>query len=171
GWANAVPDAVGHVDIQIEDTLLQFQGVGYHDKNWGNKIFLDSFESWYWGHAHVGDYGIVWFDVIDNAGEEKVSAYASLNDEIVAATCVPKSAVVRPIGTSYPPSLNGEWPTGFTIELNLGSAGTLSVTATVTNTVFLAPTYRQWIGTVSGSLVLGSQTTQLSGIGLWEENA
>lgn len=84
-------------------------------QNWGNKIFADSFESWYWGHAHIGNYGIVWYDVLNNAGVENVSAYASLNGEVVAATCVSKSAIVRPIGTSYPPSPNGEWPTGFTI--------------------------------------------------------
>ena len=32
GWANAVPDAVGGVDISILGSELKFEGVAYHDK-------------------------------------------------------------------------------------------------------------------------------------------
>ncbi|KAI7773651.1 hypothetical protein LA080_010213 [Diaporthe eres] len=41
-WANAVPDANTAVDLQVGDTTVSFvDGVGYHDKNWGNKSIID----------------------------------------------------------------------------------------------------------------------------------
>lgn len=32
GWANAIPDAIGIVDVTINGSSLAFTGVGYHDK-------------------------------------------------------------------------------------------------------------------------------------------
>jgi hypothetical protein len=31
GWANAVPDAVGLVDLTVNGTNVKFSGAGYHD--------------------------------------------------------------------------------------------------------------------------------------------
>lgn len=31
GWSNAIPDAVGNVEFQVNGDKLCFQGVGYHD--------------------------------------------------------------------------------------------------------------------------------------------
>lgn len=73
---------------------------------------------------------------------------------------------MRPIGTTYPPTGDGNYPTGFTISIPLGAQGTLTATASVTRTILGVPFYERWIGTVSGSLNAGPAST---GVGLWEE--
>ncbi|KAF4624892.1 hypothetical protein G7Y89_g13276 [Cudoniella acicularis] len=70
GWANAVPDAVGSVDMVIFGSEFKFTGVAYHDKNWSNQPFTQNVASWYWGHGRLGPYSLVWFDTIAPNGSE-----------------------------------------------------------------------------------------------------
>ncbi|KAK3613721.1 hypothetical protein LTR56_027714 [Elasticomyces elasticus] len=49
GWTNAVPDALITVDSTINGSTLQFAGVSYHDKYWGDQPLLDVEGYWYWG--------------------------------------------------------------------------------------------------------------------------
>jgi hypothetical protein len=68
GWANAVPDADATVEFNINGSLLQFTGLGYHDQNWGLSPFIDDVSHTYWGHARVGPYSVVFSDVQSPAG-------------------------------------------------------------------------------------------------------
>ncbi|KAL4735274.1 hypothetical protein BDV11DRAFT_174017 [Aspergillus similis] len=77
GWANGIPDADVTVNVQIGDTLIDFVGIGYHDKNWGVTPFTDSVGSWYWGHARMGPYSIVWLDALDTSKNEYASGYVA----------------------------------------------------------------------------------------------
>lgn len=81
-------------------------------------------------------------------------------------SCTAGSVMVRPIGTTYPPIGDGQFPTGFTISIPVGFVGTLEVVATVTRTILDVPFYQRWIGTVAGSL---NGLPVSTGVGLWEE--
>ncbi|KAJ7930558.1 hypothetical protein B0H13DRAFT_1702697 [Mycena leptocephala] len=125
GWANAVPDAASSVNLSIGGTRLAFKGTGYHDKNWGDEVFTTHVASWYWGHGRIGDYSIVWFDFLDRTGTEFVSAYASKDNGIVAASCSLGSITVRPTGqnSTYPPVISTGNPSGYHISLDIGADG------------------------------------------------
>lgn len=104
GWANAIPDANATADFTVSGKKLQFDGYGYHDKNWADQPFAANVHSWYWGHGRLGPYSIVWFDVVGADGNEYISSYAALNGQIIATSCSPGSIMVRPTGrnSQYP---------------------------------------------------------------------
>ncbi|KAJ7222416.1 hypothetical protein GGX14DRAFT_428695 [Mycena pura] len=132
GWANLIPDGNASVDLLVKKTPLKFRGVGYHDKNWGDKPFTASVSTWYWGHGRVGPYSIVWFDVFDPTGQESVSAYVSKNDAIIVASCKPGSIKVRPMGNaSFPPFVGAAFPEGYHMVIDMADEGTLTVNATI----------------------------------------
>ncbi|KAJ7076688.1 hypothetical protein B0H15DRAFT_941228 [Mycena belliarum] len=162
GWANAVPDATAVVDLLIGGNPFAFVGTGYHDKNWSDQIFTTHVASWYWGHGRVGPYSIVWFDFLDRTGTEFVSAYASKDNKIIAATCAPGSIEVRPTGqnATFPP------------VLNLGGLGRLEVNVTVlVPLIGLNPAYARSFGSISGSIVPveGHASKPLIGTALLEQ--
>ncbi|TVY26939.1 Tyrosinase family protein [Lachnellula hyalina] len=162
GWSNAMPDAVGTVNLSILGTEMEFEGVAYHDKNWSDQPFQQNVASWYWGHGRLGAYSIVWFDTLGLDGTEYVSAYASKDGEIVFSSCEASSLTVRPSGgdDQYPPSVSGGDPTGFTIWMDLGDAGALDVNVTM-GTVILdgGPSYKRWTASMQGQVRCGQLMT------------
>ncbi|KAH7146144.1 hypothetical protein EDB81DRAFT_934016 [Dactylonectria macrodidyma] len=131
GWANAVPDAEAKVELKVRGEAISFEGSGYHDKNWGDKPFVDTVDSWYWGHAVLGAYSVVWFDAVGVDGKEYVSGYVSKNGRVMQASCKPGVVNVRPYGGNdrYPPVKSLDYPEGFTIYFDLGHTGKLRVNA------------------------------------------
>ncbi|KAH9211042.1 hypothetical protein DL95DRAFT_258662, partial [Leptodontidium sp. 2 PMI_412] len=114
GWANAVPDANAIVDFSILGYDFSFTGYGYHDKNWGLQPLPDAVGSWYWGHARLGPYSLVYFDTLQLDGTEVVSGYLTKNGEIISLGC--SGLRVRPIGTEYPPTATTPVPVGYTLK-------------------------------------------------------
>ncbi|KAJ7796076.1 hypothetical protein B0H13DRAFT_2510203 [Mycena leptocephala] len=175
GWENAIPDAISVVNLKIGGTKLAFVGSGYHDKNWSDQPFTTHVASWYWGHGRVGPYSIVWFDFLDVTGTEFVSAYASKNGGILAASCALGSITVRPTGpnSTYPPIITTPNPTGYHISLDLGhTEGTLEVdVAVLTNIIGANPVYARFIGNMSAEFVpvRGVATKGLKGMALFEQ--
>ncbi|KAH8805358.1 hypothetical protein F5884DRAFT_679389 [Xylogone sp. PMI_703] len=135
GWANSVPDADAVVNFTINGDRLKFAGSGYHDKNWGLKPLPDAVGSWYWGHARLGPYSIVYFDVLQRDSSEIVSAYLSKEGKVVSLGC--SGLKVRPIGTEFPPTVTTPVPEGFTLEYQTES-GTLVANLTG-STAWVAP--------------------------------
>ena len=45
----------------VESNLL---GIGYHDHNWGNSPMNENINSWYWGRAKVGEYTLVFSEIV-----------------------------------------------------------------------------------------------------------
>ncbi|RTE82733.1 hypothetical protein BHE90_002736 [Fusarium euwallaceae] len=89
-WANAVPDAETVVDLKVKDTAIQFKdGVGYHDKNWGNQSIIDGPKYWDWGH-----------------GKETRRSFVVKNGKVLMVSCDPKSMQVRQKGgkAAWPPT-------------------------------------------------------------------
>lgn len=96
-WSNTIPDAIASVDLNLPDGKLQFQdGLGYHDKNWGNAPFVSAVSSWYWGHARVGPYSVVWFDAWDPKVNEYASGYVVEDGKVLQSSCGEGSVQVRP---------------------------------------------------------------------------
>ncbi|PTB57241.1 hypothetical protein M431DRAFT_4303 [Trichoderma harzianum CBS 226.95] len=156
GWANAVPDAYASVDLVINGTKLQFSdGIGYHDKNWGTAPLADNLETWYWGHARVGPYSIVWFDATPPNGAERFSAYVAKNGIVAQASCANKSVFVRPWGanSTYPPLPSTGPMQGIEVTFELGNGETLA--ANVTTGAFVASDgdyYVRTLGSLSATI-------------------
>ncbi len=153
GWANGIPDAIGTVDLTLYGTKFAFEGVGYHDKNWSLQPFAENVASWYWGHARIGRYSLVWFDFLSVNGTEYVSLYLSKANRIIVSSCTPGSIKVRPWGgdDTYPPKVESGLPAGFGIEANLGRGKSASFNVTIGMVgLDAAPVYNKWIGSVEG---------------------
>ncbi|KAL2817620.1 hypothetical protein BJX63DRAFT_429665 [Aspergillus granulosus] len=154
GWANAVPDAEATVKFTIHDQPFEFTGIGYHDQNWGSASIASNVGSWYWGNGRVGDYSIVWYDVLTPDGENIVSAYVSRNSEILVAQC--SGITVRPYGenATYPPLISTGSPTGFTVKIDLPEEQVeLTATGTyITSGGWENAPYTRWSGTLEGRI-------------------
>ncbi|KAL3482478.1 hypothetical protein BJX99DRAFT_266076 [Aspergillus californicus] len=168
-WANMIPDATTTVNLRINGAPITFtDGVGYHDKNWGDAPFAESVSSWYWGHANLGPYSIVWFDAIDSAGEEHHSGYVS-RDGVFSGGCSDVSAVVRPWGgnSTYPPLVSTGVMQGLGVVFDLGVRGVFVANVTTGRSMFDTDTYVRTIGTVVGGMVGWNES--FGGVALFEE--
>ena len=107
GWANALPDARGTVNLTLPGgTAIAFaNGTGYHDKNWADRSVGAVATAWNWGHAHIGAWSVVWFDALGlgDEPEEAVAGYVAKNGVVVAAGCAAGS-VVAGVATCF-----GHW--------------------------------------------------------------
>ncbi|RDL41510.1 uncharacterized protein BP5553_01489 [Venustampulla echinocandica] len=168
GWANAMPDATADADFKILGSRLNFDGIGYHDKNWSDQPFQNNVASWYWGHGRLGPYSIVWFDAIATDGTEYVSGYAAKNGNIISTTCAPAALKVRPINSPYPPFIHTPAPDAFSIVLDMGAEGVLSVNLTMEMTIVDVPgMYNRWTGSMVGSVNGGTLMT--AGVAMLEQ--
>ena len=155
-WSNAVPDAVGAVDLVINGTEVKFEGAGYHDKNWGDTSFWTTTSTWYWGHAQLGPYSIVWFDAFDQAGVEHQSGYVAKDGKMLLGSCEPGIVVARPWGANsdFPPKIGTPPMQGMEVQFDLGRGR--SFWANVTTTGVVSPdgggVYFRTRGTVTGGL-------------------
>jgi hypothetical protein len=169
GWANAVPDADASVNLIVNGTEISYQGIGYHDKNWGDRPFFNVVDTWYWGHARFGPYSIVWFDVLHPNGTEYVSSYVSNNETIVAASCSEGAISVRPAGynSTYPPTIHTGLVEMYNITLDLGAeeGGPLAIIVHPELTIGHSPFYTRY--TVSVEATVGGE--QFTGAGISEQ--
>ncbi|KAJ5492502.1 Hydroxyneurosporene synthase [Penicillium expansum] len=175
-WVNLVPDAVGEVDMKIHGSALKFRGPGYHDKNWSDRPFADSVQSWYWGHGRLGPYSIVWFSYLaidDPSNTTYVSSYVAKDGELLISACDPSILTVRPIGSPgttggrYPPRM-GDIPEGFRLEYDLRETnGRLKVNISVRTVVAESgKNYMRWTGDMVGEVIESeSQQSQEDGGG------
>jgi hypothetical protein len=151
-WANAVPDADATVELTIGGEPFRFEGIGYHDKNWGVKPLHEALDTWYWGHARLGPYSLVWFDALAKDGKEYFSSWISMNGTAVFQSCEDRSVVVRPWGenTTYPPNPKSPAPAGYDIRYDPGE-GRAFVARFFTSTIQMSTdTYKRIMGPIRG---------------------
>lgn len=181
-WSNAVPAAVGEVDLLINDTELKiFHSVGYHDKNWGDKYFPTTTSTWYWGHATVDSYSVVWFDAVDIEGKRYTSSYVAKDGLVLQSSCEYLSVQAKPWGTNseWPPKIASGVPQGMEIAFKLdpgvhgapGSYDWLRLNVTTTQVAIDNQVYFRLLGTVTGKLCLSTccKTIHSTGAALYEE--
>lgn len=174
-WTNALPDATATVNVTFADatTTMQFlDGVGYHDKNWGDAAFAGVVGSWYWGHAHVGPYSLVWFDTLDLAGVNYVSGFVARDGEVLVSSCAEGAVSVRPWGenSAYPPTVASGVMQGIEVVFALGDGTVLSANVTRGTIVmdYEESVYIRALGSVEGGLE-GGEVYQ--GRGVFEQFA
>ncbi|WQF90269.1 hypothetical protein CDEST_15283 [Colletotrichum destructivum] len=94
------------VNLDINGTSLSFSnGIGYHDKNWGDAPVYTNARSWDWGHARFGPYSIVWFGILDRTNTERLHAFVAKDGKPVLLSCVDSVLQVHQWGgdAAYPP--------------------------------------------------------------------
>ena len=98
-------------------------GIGYYDKNWGDVSVITSPKYWDWGHARLGPYSLVWYDLLDYNDTEHVYAYISKNGRFMHINCAEKAVEVRQWGpnATYPPTSGIAANEGLTARFDLGS--------------------------------------------------
>lgn len=104
-----MPDSHATVNLQVRDTSINFtDGVGYHDKNWGNQSIVKGPRYWDWGHGRLGDeYSVVWYNLLDYDGNESRRSYVAGKDgEVLLVSCDVDAMVVRQRGgeAAWPPT-------------------------------------------------------------------
>ncbi|KAF9872412.1 hypothetical protein CkaCkLH20_10239 [Colletotrichum karsti] len=132
-WANAVPDADTTVSLRIKDTTVEFaDGIGYHDKNWGDKSIIDGPRYWDWGHARLGPYSVVWYNLLDYAGDESRRSYVVRDGEVLLVSCDPASMEVRQRGgkAAWPPTTGLLETEGLSIRYTLPDGDVLALNVT-----------------------------------------
>lgn len=167
GWANAIPDGDIVASFDVQGVNHSFSGIGYHDKNWGSAPFTDNIKSWDWGHGRIGEYSLVWFDVIGADDKEYVSGYVAKDGIIIEASCQKHAVMVRPTNGQYPPTTKTAWPDGFTMTFDIACGAKLDVMIQSTAVIFESPLYVRWKGILTGGIQ--GQQNLTSGSALWEE--
>ncbi|KAI0340663.1 hypothetical protein BDW22DRAFT_1360088 [Trametopsis cervina] len=168
GWFNAVPAASAHVDINVGGTQLTFSGHGYHDKNWGAVPTEETVRSWYWGHASLGPYSVVWFEHINLDGTEGTSGYLAENSTILSSSCA--GVTVRPTGKGavHPPTPATPLPSGFSVSLEVPGRGSFELSAKNINVIAQQDgVYTRWLGKLSGGFV--DENESYEGIAHYEQ--
>lgn len=165
-----MPGAHATVDLTFRGEEMHYTGVGYHDKNWGDGLMVRSvMQSWYWGHANMGPYTLVWFDALHRDGQEYTSGYVSKNGIIQLASCEPGRHSVRPWGanSTYPPTMTSGRAQGIELLYVLDDGDTLTVNITTGIAQADSGNYGRYVATLEGSLT-GSHDGSYSGKGIWE---
>ncbi|KAF6822651.1 hypothetical protein CPLU01_11895 [Colletotrichum plurivorum] len=132
-WANAIPDAETVVDLTVKDTAISFaDGIGYHDKNWGNQSIIDGPRYWDWGHGRLGPYSIVWYNLLDYNGNESRRSYVVKDGEALMVSCDLESMIVRQRGgkAAWPPTTGLLETDGLSIRYNLPDGEVLALNVT-----------------------------------------
>ncbi|KAK7706989.1 hypothetical protein SLS64_007197 [Diaporthe eres] len=132
-WANAVPDAETAVDLQVGDTTVSFaDGVGYHDKNWGDKSIIDGPRYWDWGHGRLGPYSVVWYNLLDYEGNESRRSFVTRDGEVLLVSCDSDALVVRQKGgeAAWPPTTGLLETEGISVNYTLPDGRVFAVDVT-----------------------------------------
>lgn len=58
GWVVPVPYARVAGELFLKGETIPVTGSAYHDHNWGNYRFHETFSAWYWGRVHNGPYSV-----------------------------------------------------------------------------------------------------------------
>ncbi|KAL4893656.1 hypothetical protein BDV59DRAFT_207480 [Aspergillus ambiguus] len=147
---------------------LSFIGTGYHDKNWGVTGFMDNVGSWYWGHARMGPYSLVWLDALDTNYNEYASGYVAYQGQILVAEC--GNMKVRPTGenATFPPTSDAPVPDGFRITVDVPELGLLEAQLTPNLATLEKPGYGRWIGSVNGTINGVTYDTGVAGFEMFD---
>ena len=65
-WRPVAP--FSRIEAEFENPRLSWEGIGYHDSNWGAVPLEDSFESWVWSRAAMNDGAAIIYDTVLKGG-------------------------------------------------------------------------------------------------------
>lgn len=119
GWV--VPITYGTVEgtFKFKGEEKQVRGTCYHDHNWGNFSMRSAIDHWYWGRAHVGDFTVVFVEMVTPhlpfVGSLKLhTLMLARGEEVLTDDGLPlrlhvDDFVDGPMGGSYPTRLDWTW--------------------------------------------------------------
>lgn len=120
-WVVPVPYGTVKGTLTVDGMAHPVTGTGYHDHNWGNVSPGMGIDHWYWGRAHVGDFSLIYVQIITTnvigIGSLKLPVFfLARGDEIITDDGLPLSLVTGdyvegPGGKSYPTKLDFHWHT------------------------------------------------------------
>jgi len=177
-WTNAIPSGIANGKFKYHGQTLEISnGTGYHDHNWGGLGLAAGLVSWYWGHATVGEYTLVWFDSITSTNVRHGSTYLVQSGEVLLYgqhtpfASASNFATILPFGngTVFPANMSsGRLPSGFILTF-VGTSGRhwsfLAEHVYIAENVAGLSLYTRWIGKVTGGEVGGPMDI---GSGVWE---
>lgn len=148
---------------------MPYLPIPYNSKNWSDRPFMESVQSWYWGHGRLGPYSLVWFSYLalnDPTNTTYVSSYVAKDGQAIVSSCNTSLLAVRPVGSAgttggrYPPHV-GDVPEGFRLQFNLGTEGLLKVNVSAGTVVAGdGDYYMRWTGNMTGSIVKSESQPQ-----------
>ena len=109
-WQAVAPQA--RVTVEFESPQLSWEGIGYHDMNWGNEPLEKGFKNWTWARAHMPNGMQVLYDVERRDGTRQ-SFGCSFKDGITKPRSLPPThelpkgfwGMARSIPSENPPRL------------------------------------------------------------------
>jgi predicted secreted hydrolase len=116
-WLPSIPFGSVRGELTYDGRTHRVTGTGYHDHNWGN-VGLDAVMShWVWGRAHVGDYSLIYVEMISNKAYGSIRLpvfFLARGDRILTGNGFPlrletADVVSHPGGRSYPQKLDFSW--------------------------------------------------------------
>lgn len=123
--------------------------------------------SWYWGHARIGPYSLVFFDTLDKDNTETVSGYLVKDGVVKSLQC--EGLIVRPVGSDFPPTVDSPLPTALHLEYTTSEgvfvadfSGPMIWEAALDHPGW---GYYRWAGAISGGFKDG---LTYSGASVWE---
>lgn len=60
GWCVPIPKAIVKGTIRIDDKIIEVEGLGYHDHNWGNIKMPRILHYWYWGRLYSDHFTMIY---------------------------------------------------------------------------------------------------------------
>lgn len=63
-WLPAIPFGTVEGTMTFDGRTRPVRGTGYHDHNWGNVGLHEVLSRWTWGRAHLGDYSLIFAQVV-----------------------------------------------------------------------------------------------------------
>ncbi|KAK1141741.1 hypothetical protein N8T08_008839 [Aspergillus melleus] len=126
------PDLKATVEFEVDDEHISYSGIGYQDKNWVDLPLPAILGPWYWGHVRVGDYSLVWYELISKYGGTYYSSYLAQDGDILTANCANDKLKIRPFDKDglYLPPGETSLPAGFTVSIDSPDDGRFTVNTT-----------------------------------------
>lgn len=137
-------------------------------QNWGAAPWSTLLRTWYWGHARVGPYTVVWFDYVTPEGKEGGSTYISRNGTILSATCDAglKVRPSAPADSIYPPTPDTPPPDEFTFSLPVPGRSNMNLKTVNASLAISRPgVFVRWVSKVVGEF----DGEELEGVAMYEQ--
>lgn len=119
-WLPVIPHGTIEGQVTYDGKMRTVKGICYHEHTWGNTPLNDAIQQYYRGHAHLGDYTLIFGELTAtrNFGGEKLRTLLLAHGAQVllqASDCLDldeKDFIAHEGGRSYPDGLDFEWKKG-----------------------------------------------------------
>ena len=116
-WLPVMPHSTVEGLITYKGKMRTVKGTGYHEHIWGNTALKEAVDHYYRGHAHLGDYTLIFSEMTGTQrfGGEKIRSFMLARDsKILLSTseCLDldeKDFLPDEGGRSYPDGLDFKW--------------------------------------------------------------